>query len=89
MRDGSLDETPLFLVHGAGGNVLNLWGLAKALPAGRQVYGLQAHGIDGTVPPDNTIEEMAQRYVEAIRAYDLGARIYLAGTPAAGSWPSR
>jgi acyl transferase domain-containing protein len=68
MRDGSSDETPLFLVHGAGGNVLNLWGLARALPAGRQIYGLQAHGIDGSVAPDNSIEEMAQRYVGAIRA---------------------
>ena len=68
MRDGSADETPLFIVHGAGGNVLNLWGLAKALPAGRQIFGLQAHGIDGSVPPDNTIEAMARRYVDAIRA---------------------
>jgi thioesterase domain-containing protein len=67
MRDGSPAETPLFIVHGAGGNVLNLWGLAKALPPGRRVYGIQAHGIDGSVPPDNSIEEMAQRYVDAIR----------------------
>jgi thioesterase domain-containing protein/acyl carrier protein len=84
MRDGSSDETPLFLVHGAGGNVLNLWGLAKALPAGRQIYGLQAHGIDGSVPPDNSVEEMAQRYVDAIRAVRARGPYLLGGYSGGG-----
>ena len=61
------DLSPLFVVHGAGGNVLNLWGLARHLPANRPVWGLQAQGIDGSVPPDPTVEAMASRYVEAIR----------------------
>ena len=84
MRDGTVDETPLFIVHGAGGNVLNFWGLAKSLPPGRQVYGLQAHGIDGSVPPDDTVEAMANRYVEAIRAVRPAGPYLLGGYSGGG-----
>ena len=84
MRDGSDDETALFIVHGAGGNVLNLWGLAKSLPAGRKVYGLQAHGIDGSVPPDDSVEQMANRYVDAIRAVRPSGPYLLGGYSGGG-----
>jgi acyl carrier protein len=53
--------TPFFVVHGAGGNVLNLWGLAKQLPSDRPVMGILAKGCDNNAAPDTSIEQMAQR----------------------------
>ena len=70
-------KEPFFIVHGAGGNVLYLWSLARALPEGRPVYGFQANGIDGHDQPDPTIESMAARYVAELRAFKPGP--YLLG----------
>ena len=58
---------PFFVIHGAGGNVLNLWGLARLLPSDRPVIGVLAKGCDGNEPPLDSIEEMAALYVRAIR----------------------
>lgn len=70
-------KEPFFIVHGAGGNVLYLWSLARAMPEGRPVYGFQANGIDGHDQPDPTIESMAARYVAELRAFKPGP--YLLG----------
>lgn len=71
------DERPLFVVHGAGGNVMFLWTLARAMSGSRPLYGFQAHGVDGTDMPDPTIEVMAERYVTELRADHEGP--YLLG----------
>ena len=60
-------EDPLFLIHGAGGNVANFRPLADQLP-GRPVFGVQALGVDMTTPPHESLAEMAEAYVEEIRA---------------------
>lgn len=61
------DGLPLFVVHGAGGNVLNLRDLARALGPTRTLYGLQAAGTDGVSAPAASIEQMAQSYLDEIR----------------------
>ena len=71
------DKAPLFIVHGAGGNILFLWSLARAMAGSRPIYGFQAHGVDGSDMPDPTIEEMAARYVAELRAEHQGP--YLLG----------
>ncbi|WP_420718389.1 amino acid adenylation domain-containing protein [Pyxidicoccus sp. MSG2] len=58
--------TPVFLVHAVGGAVGPYRELARKL--GRPVYGLQATGLDGREPPLDTVEALARRYVEAVRA---------------------
>ncbi len=68
---------PLYVVHGAGGNVLFLWSLARALSGSRPIYGFQAHGIDGVNLPDPSVEVMAERYVAELRAHAPGP--YLLG----------
>ena len=60
-------KRPFFIVHGAGGNVLNLQGLARQLDSNRPVWGLQAHGVNGQDTPDPTVEAMATRYLDAVR----------------------
>ncbi|HEV8298562.1 MAG TPA: thioesterase domain-containing protein, partial [Acidimicrobiales bacterium] len=75
---------PFFIVHGAGGNVLNLWALVKHLPEDRPVYGLQAHGIDGRDAPDPNLEAMARRYVEGIRSVQPEGPYLLGGYSGGG-----
>ena len=71
-------KRPFFVVHGAGGNVLNLVEFARCIPSDRPIWGIAAHGSDGIGRPDGTIEQMAERYLEAIRA-EYGAGPYLLG----------
>jgi acyl transferase domain-containing protein/thioesterase domain-containing protein/acyl carrier protein len=70
-------EAPLYVVHGAGGNVLFLWSLARSLAGVRPVYGFQAAGIEYGTEPDATIEAMAERYVAELVADHSGP--YLLG----------
>jgi acyl transferase domain-containing protein/thioesterase domain-containing protein len=62
------ERTPFFCVHGAGGNILNLRDLSRAMGNGQPFYGLQARGIDGVLPPHESIEDMATAYLAEIRA---------------------
>jgi amino acid adenylation domain-containing protein len=59
---------PFYFVHPAGGNVLCYLQLAECLGPDQPVYGVQAAGVDGVLPPGESIEAMAQDYVQAIRA---------------------
>lgn len=58
---------PLFCIHPVGGNVLCYAPLAAALGDDHPVYGVQAHGVDGTDEPLATVESMADEYLVAIR----------------------
>jgi acyl transferase domain-containing protein/thioesterase domain-containing protein len=58
---------PLFLVHGAEGNVLLYRALASHLGENQPVYGLQSAGLDGTSSVDGNIVHVARKYVEEIR----------------------
>jgi amino acid adenylation domain-containing protein/non-ribosomal peptide synthase protein (TIGR01720 family) len=59
-------EVPIFLLPGAGGNVLYYYELAKHLGRHRPVYGLQATGLDGKTPPLASVEEIARHNIEKI-----------------------
>jgi thioesterase domain-containing protein len=54
-------------VHGAGGNVLFLWGAARSLAADRSVFAFQARGVSRGDEMDPTVEAMASRYVRELR----------------------
>ena len=68
MRAGGSGR-PFFVIHGAGGNVLNLWGLARLLPSHRPIIGVLAKGADGNEAPLDAIPDMAALYVRALRTY--------------------
>lgn len=59
---------PLFLVHGAGLNVLLYNTLVNNMSNAQPVYGLQAKGLSGSEKPLSTIEEIASHYISEIRA---------------------
>jgi acyl transferase domain-containing protein len=60
-------KPPLFLVHGKNGNVLNFRDLALRLGKDQPSFGLQAAGLDGSVSPHASIEEMARHYIVEIK----------------------
>jgi thioesterase domain-containing protein len=71
-------------VHGAGGNLLNFRDFAQRLDAEQPVYGLEARGVDGQRPPAQSIEEMADLYLEAIRGVQSQGPYVLGGYSGGG-----
>ena len=69
----------LFCVHGAGGNVLNLPEVARALGPEQPFYGLQASGVDGKTDAQPDIEAMAAAYLAEVRAVQPHGPYFLAG----------
>jgi acetoacetyl-CoA synthetase len=60
-------QPPIFMTHGLGSSVLDLSSLALHIATDRPIYGLQARGTEGTVPPCESVGEMATYALEAIR----------------------
>jgi thioesterase domain-containing protein len=72
-------KTPLYIVHGAGLNVLIFNALSKNMDPDQPIYGLQAKGLDGVEEPLDTIEGMASHYLAAILAANPTGPYALAG----------
>jgi acyl transferase domain-containing protein/glutamate-1-semialdehyde aminotransferase/non-ribosomal peptide synthetase component F/thioesterase domain-containing protein len=70
---------PLFLVHGAGGNVLLYQAVSKHLAPDYPLYGLQSQGLDGESTPLQTIEQMATHYLRELRAIQPHGPYFLGG----------
>ena len=66
LRSGGT-EPPLFLVHGLSGSALVYMDLVRHLDFDRPVFAVNAQGLDDDSTPLATIEQMASRYVAAIR----------------------
>ena len=75
---------PLFVVHGAGGNILNIKDLARAMDPSQTVFGFQASGIDGVSAPGASIEQMAQTYLDELRTVQPHGPYLLAGYSGGG-----
>lgn len=59
--------TPVFLIHGLGGNIMEFFQFLKYVQTPSPIYGLQARGTDGLEEPCSSIEEMAHFHVDAIK----------------------
>ena len=70
---------PLFLLPGAGGNVIYFHTLAQHLTTPRPIYGLQAVGLDGRTAPLTTVEAIAAVNIEEMRRVWPSGPYYLAG----------
>ncbi len=73
-----------FCVHGAGGNLLNFREFVEKLGPDQPVFGLEARGVDGQLPPASSIEEMAGLYLEAIRRVQPSGGYLLGGYSGGG-----
>jgi amino acid adenylation domain-containing protein len=63
------ERPPLYLAHPAGGHVVCYRGLAVGLAPHQPVYALQPQGVQDGLAPLTRIEDMAARYVQAIRTF--------------------
>jgi thioesterase domain-containing protein/acyl carrier protein len=63
--EGSM--TPLFLIHGAGLNVLLYQSLIKHISLNRPIFAFQASGLDGNKQMKDTLEDMAKEYVSELQ----------------------
>jgi len=84
IKQGSDKYNPFYLVHGAGGNVLNFRSLSGYLDPRLPFYALRAKGSDGGTEIDETIEGMAINYVQAIRERQPKGPYTLAGYSGGG-----
>lgn len=72
-------KMPLYMVHGAGLNVLLFNTLAMNMDAEQPVYGLQAKGLNGVDAPLTRIEDIAAHYISEIIAQNPSGPYALAG----------
>lgn len=72
-------KPPLFLIHGAGGNVLLYRSLSVCLGEEYPVYGLQSRGLNNPDELIRTVEEMAQNYLAEIKSVSPSGPYFLGG----------
>ena len=58
---------PIFIAHGLGDTVLNLYSLTSRLRVAQAVYGMQARGIDLVETPLDRVEDLAEYHLAGIR----------------------
>lgn len=73
------NKMPLYIVHGAGLNVLLFNALAINMDPDQPVYGLQAKGLNGIDEPLTEIRDIAAHYISAIQAQNPDGPYALAG----------
>ncbi|WGS40283.1 amino acid adenylation domain-containing protein [Burkholderia sp. JSH-S8] len=78
IRDGG-PAAPLFLLPGAGGNVVYFHPLANHLAEAHAIHGLEALGLDGACLPLTRVEDIAARHIERIWPMVGAGPYYLAG----------
>jgi amino acid adenylation domain-containing protein len=76
---------PLFCIHGGGFNVLIYRTLAIGLGANQTVYGIQARGLDGSQPSNNSLEMVAADYIREIRRVQPTGPYFLSGLSNGGN----
>ncbi|MGH6981804.1 MAG: alpha/beta fold hydrolase, partial [Stellaceae bacterium] len=70
---------PLYIVHGIGGNVLELFKLGQLLDTTRPVYAIQAKGVDGSEEPHDNVADMVDYYLAHLRSVQPRGPYFLAG----------
>jgi len=78
-------KMPLYIVHGAGLNVLLFNALAMNMDEDQPVYGLQAKGLNGIDEPLDVMEEIAANYISEIIAQNPTGPYALAGYSLGGT----
>ena len=71
--------SPIFLAHGLAGTAMDFYQLVKYVQTQRPVYGMQAKGTDGVEEPFESVEDLAQYHLEAIKEIQPHGPYYLVG----------
>ncbi len=72
-------KPPLFCVHPLAGVVFPYYELARLIDSDQPFYALQSVGIDGREQPLNKIEDMAARYIQALRVVQPNGPYFVGG----------
>ncbi|MCD6333401.1 MAG: amino acid adenylation domain-containing protein, partial [Bacteroidales bacterium] len=72
-------KRPLFIIHGAGLNVLLFNTLKDLLDPGQPIYGIQAKGMDGESPILSKLEDIIDSYMSEIKSVQSIGPYALAG----------
>ncbi|MEH2138367.1 alpha/beta fold hydrolase [Nostoc sp.] len=72
-------KPPLFFVHPVGGNILCYYELSLHLGSDQPFYGLQAVGLNGESQSYTRIEDMAAKYIKALRDIQPNGPYFLGG----------
>ncbi|MBF0120231.1 MAG: amino acid adenylation domain-containing protein [Desulfobacterales bacterium] len=78
MKQGD-SKKPVFMIPGAGGNLIYFWDLIRNLNTDRSYFGLLPQGLDGKSKPAETIEEIASEYIKAIHMVDANGPYWILG----------
>ena len=70
---------PVFFVHGISGSLVWLTNVLPLLNPDQPVYGLQSYGFHPDGEPDPSIENMARRYLEAVKQIQPSGPYYFGG----------
>ncbi len=85
IKKGEEGVHPLYLVHGAGGDVLTFRSLSDYLDPRLPFFALRAKGSNGDIELDETIEEMATTYLKAVREHQPEGPYTLGGYSGGGN----
>ncbi|MBK9992039.1 MAG: amino acid adenylation domain-containing protein, partial [Verrucomicrobia bacterium] len=69
----------LYLVHGAGGNILLYRELARELMPDIKVFGFQSQGLDGQTSLLTTVDQMARHYTDELLHHQPQGPYFLGG----------
>src|SRR5262249_7957802 len=72
-------RSALFCVHPAGGMVQCYMGLSRLLGPNQPLFGLQSRGLEANQPALGSVEEMAESYIQDLRAIQPHGPYHLAG----------
>jgi amino acid adenylation domain-containing protein len=81
---GASTKPPFFCVHALGGNVLEYYDLARHLGQEQPFYGLQSQGLDESLAPHRSVEDMAAHYVKEIRELQPEGPYFIGGRSLGG-----
>lgn len=81
-KDGT--KQPIYIIHGAGLNLLLFNTLKSLMDKEQPIYGLQASGLDGKTEPLKTVEDMASHYISEIVEFDKSGVYSVAGVSFGG-----
>jgi amino acid adenylation domain-containing protein len=79
------ENTPIFMFHSVGGNVLNYARLAAGIDSSYPIFGFQSRGVDGISQIDNSIEKMAESYIVEMKLVSPNGPYILCGGSMGGS----
>jgi thioesterase domain-containing protein len=78
-------KTPLFILHGVGGNVVNFYNFGMRASIDHPIYGIQAQSLEANRPALLKLEDMAAYYIEQMRQVQPKGPYYLLGYSFGGS----